>query len=258
MILGDRFDLRSKEDIMQKLLYFSLLFILFSACNKDNNDVADVANVTFAFDMNINGQPIEYGTVYDLNGTAISFDIASFYVGGLELTLDNGSVIDFANNYLLADLGNSFNVNNSFEVAAIQKAKFFIGVDSVTNSQTEMDFTQRPTSDPLGIQDPSMHWNWNTGYKFLRVDGDVDTDGDGTVDTGVAYHLGSNALLKSFDMPLNIQLERGANTLYFSLDLQTLFNGVDVSTELDTHTGNNLPLAMRLHDNLGAAISLRK
>ena len=42
---------------MQKLIFFSLLLVLFSACNKDNNDVADVANLTFAFDVNINANP---------------------------------------------------------------------------------------------------------------------------------------------------------------------------------------------------------
>jgi hypothetical protein len=38
--------------------------------------------------------------------------------------------------------------------------------------------------------------------------------------------------------------------------LASFFNGVDLKTEIDTHTGNNLPLAEKLRDNLGSAISI--
>jgi hypothetical protein len=132
-----------------------------------------------------------------------------------------------------------------------------VGVDPVTNAQTEMDFTSRQPSDPLSIKDPDMHWNWMTGYKFLRVDGDADTDGDGTVDTGIAYHIGSDPFLKNYEISKTIPLKNGQNTMYFTLDLNIFFNGVDLSTELDTHTSNNIPLAERLAENMTTAISIR-
>ncbi len=239
--------------------YFSLAIILALfglACSKDNDSEPDMATLAFAFDFHVDGESLELGKDYTINGTTVSFDVANFYIGGIELEQANGTTIGLQNQYLLAGLDNTATLNGEIEVSDISKARFFVGVDPTTNSQSETDFTSRPSNDPLGIQDPAMHWNWNTGYKFLRMDGNTDTDGDGVTETGVAYHLGSDPMLKNFDLTTQIDLEGGENTLTFSFDLATFFTGVDLSTELDTHTGNNLPLAELLHENLGNALTL--
>ncbi len=234
----------------------TLAAILFSiGCNKLDDVEQTGANLIFAFDILVNGEDFETGTVYDINGTAVSFDIVSYYVGGLVLKQGEAE-ISLQNNYLLASPGFRAGLNGTIAPVNITGVDFFIGVDSITNGQAEVDFIDRPSSDPLGLQDPDMHWNWNTGYKFLRVDGDADTDGDGIVDTGIAYHLGSDPLLKNFSFSTDIPLQVGENTLSFVLDLGSFFEGVDLSTELDTHTGNNLPLAQRLHDNLSTAVTV--
>jgi hypothetical protein len=91
----------------------------------------------------------------------------------------------------------------------------------------------------------------------LRVDGKVDIDGDGMVETPIAYHLGSDSMLKNFDLSTAKTLKSGENNLVVSFDLAAFFEGVDLKVELDTHTGNNLPLAQRLRDNLDSAITIK-
>ncbi len=246
---------------MKNLLLFAFVTLsvtaLFVGCKKDSDDQPDMVELSLAFDFKVGDQDLVLGNDYEINGTMINFEAANYYVGGLSMIQENGTNIDLSQNYLLAGIGNTAAIQGNIEVSNLTQASFFVGVDATTNMQSEADFTSRPTGDALGLQDPAMHWNWMTGYKFLRIDGNTDTDADGTPDTGVAYHLGSAAMLKNFQVNKSIALKGGKNTITFTLDLEKVFSGVDLATELDTHTGNNLPLAEQIRDNLTTALSLQ-
>ncbi|MBK8503095.1 MAG: hypothetical protein IPL46_13305 [Saprospiraceae bacterium] len=245
---------------MKKFNPFILALLLTSvfnySCKKEAAD-PEKASINFQFDFNVAGVPLEFNKFYTINGSSVSFVAANFYLGGLQLTQANSQVIDLSDQYLLAGTGNIASLNSDIEVSDISKIQFFVGVDAATNAQTEIDFTSRTASDPLAIQDPSMHWSWVTGYKFVRVDGNLDIDNDGVADTPVAYHLGTNAMLKTFDIPTNINLKGGENNIVISFDLAKFFTTVDLNVEHDTHTGNNLPLAEKLRDNLSSAIIIQ-
>lgn len=230
------------------------LSIVFIACDKDEEP--DMASLTLEFDFKVGEDDLSLGQEYTINGDKVNFEAVNYYIGGLQLTQANGVVVNLSNQYILAGLGNTATLDGQLEISDFVSAEFFIGVDETTNSQSEMDFTSRPVGDPLGIQDPAMHWNWMTGYKFLRIDGNVDTDGDDVLDTGVAYHLGSAPMLKEFNISKNLSIKGGANSIVFELDLLEVFTGVDLSEEIDTHTGNNLPLAQKIRDNLDGGLTL--
>ena len=234
---------------------FLVILTLATGCKKDA-DEPTVANLQLELDFNVSGEALEFNKDYTINGTKIRFSAARYYLGGLRITQENNAVIDFSTQYLLAEPGAGAIVNEPVAISNIKNVKYFVGVDSITNQMSESDFTNRPTGDPLGIQDPSMHWSWNTGYRFLRVDGMVDTDGDGTADTPVAYHLGNNPMLKNIDINTSILIQGGDNKLTFGFDLAQFFAGVDFPNELETHVGDNLPLATKLRDNLPAAMTV--
>ena len=132
---------------------------------------------------------------------------------------------------------------------------FSIGVEADLNAQTEDDFTNRDATDPLSMQNPAMHWNWNSGYKFLRIDGLVDLDGDDIAETGLAFHLGSNDLLKNVSIDLTKEVIAGRNNFAMTFDFEGLFDSVDFTTEYSTHTGNNPELANKVANNYSKAIS---
>ncbi|MBK8503750.1 MAG: hypothetical protein IPL46_16975 [Saprospiraceae bacterium] len=240
--------------LMPLLLFFAVA-LLNSGCKKDA-DEPTVAHLQIQMDFNVAGQALEFNKDYTIGGTKIRFTAARYYLGGLKITLDNNDVVDFTSQYLLAEPGAGAIVNEPVAISNIKNVKFFVGVDSITNKMSESDFTNRPTGDPLGIQDPSMHWSWNTGYRFLRVDGMADTTGDGIPDTPVEYHLGNNPMLKNIDINTSILIKAGDNKLTFGFDLAQFFAGVDFPFELATHVGDNLPLATKLRDNLPAAMTV--
>ncbi len=242
---------------MSRIPLFLFVFVctfLITSCKKDEPE--ELAELRFEFDFNVDGASLEFNKDYTVNGNTVSFDAANFYVGGIELKMEEGLTITLQDEYLLAGIGNTATLNNDLPLGKIISVKCFIGVDPETNAQEEIDFTSRPPEDPLAIKDPAMHWSWGTGYKFLRVDGDIDTTFDGTTDVGIAYHLATDNMLKHLEFNKEILLTSGENIITFSFDLVDFFDGVDLQKERDTHTHNNPPLAQLLRDNLEKSISV--
>lgn len=243
-----------KKSLLTGSLMLSLLLTSIYSC-KDDNDSPDIADIEFAFNYTVNGAPFNIGQVYEINGTAVSFEFANFYIGGITLQPEEGDPIT-VEEYLLVKPGQQNFSITSLDAGLYQNIQFFVGVADAENDQSEDDFTSRSTDDPLGMDSPSMHWGWIGGYKYIRVDGMTDTDGDGTPETPLAFHLGNNEMhefISNFEFE-QTDLEGGDNQLNFEIDLAKLFEGMDLKTEFKTHVANNFPLAIRYQENLKNAI----
>jgi hypothetical protein len=236
-----------------------VLFAFIMACG--DNDQALVTDVTFNFQFVTADGPIQLDEPFELNGSTVQFETANYYFHGFQMGGNGiGLFYDDTDAHVLArmDLTKTFSDINVAPVD-LTAVEITIGVEETINGQGETDFTDRTSDDPLAIQDPSMHWNWNSGYKFVRFDGEVDTDDDGIVDTPIAYHLGSDALRTDLQIAHdNIPLSAKGNRLTMVFDLEQFFSGVDFQLESnwDTHTGNNLPLAEQLRDNLSSTFTI--
>ncbi len=246
--------------LLSKISLFLLataLTFAFSGCKDE--DEPKTSNLDFNFEFTVDGQALAYGTDIQINGVTVNIETAAFYVSGIEIMPETGSALTADGTHLLVSVGSGAqSVLKDIEPGHYHMASFDIGVQADANSQTETDFTTRASDDPLAAQMPAMHWNWNSGYKFLRIDGVTDTDGDGTPETPLAFHLGTNALLTPVSYDLHHDLEPGDNTLTFEFDLANFFEGVDLSTQTDTHTMNDLPLAQKVAGNLSTAISVKE
>jgi hypothetical protein len=69
------------------------------------------------------------------------------------------------------------------------------------------------------------------------------------------FHLGLDDFLTELEYTVHEDVEKGGNMLHFQFDLAKLFDGIDLSTEYQTHTFDNMELATKFRDNLSAAIS---
>lgn len=239
---------------MKKFNLLSLLLLAicctFTLISCDDDTFSGEVDMNFA--LTVDGDDFESGKTYTINGTAVEFANLGFYVGGITFDgVESQSI--FEDKYLLVTPDNTSFAVGELSADTYDKVSFFIGVDAVTNAMSEEDFTTRASSDPLAAQDYAMHWNWNSGYKFFRIDGQSDTDGDGVVDTDVAYHIGTNALLGQ----LNFDLSKLEDNVEIEFDIAKLFADVDLSTEVNTMTGNNLPLAQQLVANYSTAFSVK-
>lgn len=242
-----------------KILFLTLLSatLIFSACDDDEPTINE-GTVNMMFEYKVGEDAFETGKVYEINGTAVQFDLVNFYVGGIEFKPEHGddtAPVSVDGKYLLVtpDAG-------AQEVATIptghwHTAKFYIGVGAEENGQSEADFTSRDADDPLSVQTPPMHWNWNSGYRFVRIDGSVDTDGDGTPETTMEIHLGTDAYLTEVSYDIHKDIEAGSNMVHFEFDVAKALGGIDLSQEHETHTFDNEELATKVKENLADAIS---
>ena len=66
------------------LALFILTTVAFSACNKDDQPTPEEKVMAgFEFDYVVDGEAYDTSKVYTINGTAVKFTIANFYVVGI-------------------------------------------------------------------------------------------------------------------------------------------------------------------------------
>lgn len=243
------------------LVAIVVLFAFLVACGDNDNDNALISDITFDFQFVTDEGAIQLNRPFELNGSTVMFETANFYFHGLRMGgPETGLFFAEGDTHVLAGMNLTKTFSNiDVEPLDYSGTRIIIGVEEEQNGQIESDFTQRTAEDPLSIKDPSMHWNWNSGYKFVRFDGEVDTDDDGIVDTPIAYHLGTNALRSVIEFQHDtIPLGERINRLSMVFNLDEFFSGVDfqIQSNWDTHTGNNLPLAQQLTANLSSTFTI--
>ncbi len=144
--------------------------------------------------------------------------------------------------------------NDDFEITGL---RFNVGVDACRNDSLD------PTTQEAGPfmpQVPTMYWSWATGYRFVSIDGRLDAseNADGAVDAKFEYHTGLNQLLRRVALETEpLVLSDGKMRLDVKVDLATIFNDVDFTTEWVTHTMNNLPLAEKVTTNATEMFSVQ-
>lgn len=132
--------------------------------------------------------------------------------------------------------------------------KFNIGVPEDLNAKSPVDY---PQNHPLFFS--GEYWDSWDSYIFFKVEGRVDTDGNGMKETGIALHGGSNEALrvKEFAMDFEVKAQE-TTTLYFTIDVKEIFERegavYDLLTTPQIHSLDQIPQANELADNLLEAI----
>lgn len=215
-------------------LYIILILIVATiAVGCDSNEETGSATIAAVADVTFLGEPIDTSEYYQLEDFSYRFDIARFYVGGFVVTA-GGEEIDRSDEpYLLGQESTPAEANLLSDVSVasgIDEITFNIGVGPDINGQSEQDFLSRPVEDPLSVQDPAMHWNWNTGYRFIRIDGvgiiPIDTIVADTIDNVVTVRdtLSDGMVVVSIDTIEQVILDTiqvGADTVKIEYHLGT-------------------------------------
>lgn len=98
--------------------------------------------------------------------TRLQYYVTKFTVvhdGGQETVVSEDTVA-----LLKANNGHSKIPLGQLNVTNVEGIKFHIGVHSPTNNE---DPSMYPPEHPLAPQNPSMHWGWISGYRFLAFEG---------------------------------------------------------------------------------------
>lgn len=222
----------------------ALLFLL--SCKKKDPDPQPSDNfvkLTVQPTYSLDGQQnIQLDTVYTTyEGYKVKFTDINFYLTKLK----NGSVNLLESAYFDYRETGLLLAKVKGDYTQFPNLQGCIGVDSLLNHSDPSVF---PNDSPLNISNAgSMHWGWNTGYIFIKLEGKVDTipnDGIANFDHNFSFHIGTDSYRRDFDFT-NINWQTAsANEKVFSLklDLWTFLhnptNPIDLKTQFLTHTGS--------------------
>lgn len=241
---------------MKKIFYFivAVSAIVFSSCGDDSSEL------TINFKLEYDGEPLVMFDEYNYpDGKTMNFTRFSFYISELNMIKDGTSSevkdVDYIDltmynidkeasekgfDYIIRDLENiDFN-----------GLSFNIGLTPAMNSTVPADYD---SSSPLSLT--SEYWlNWES-YIFAKIEGNIDLDGDGSLETGVALHLGSDPILR------NVQFDNmdGDSNVDILIDLKDVFDSgsiYDIETTPRIHSLSQIDQATELIDNLAQSIKL--
>ncbi|MEZ4825922.1 MAG: MbnP family protein [Bacteroidia bacterium] len=202
--------------------------------------------LTLHFHSMVGDEAFAYNTTYTVNGVAMSFSTAQFYVSGVRVGGD-GVFDTNEDKYLLVKADQSVYEVGEITTGHKHMLMFNVGVDSAAN---HADPTTYESTHPLAPQSPNMHWSWNSGYIFVRVEGLVDTDGNGTPDAEFLFHIGTDAKRTPIALTAHKEVAAVDETIHMEVDFAKLFTGIDLKTDRTTHTGDNPTLAAKFVANL--------
>ena len=215
------------------------------------------AEVSMSLRPTWNGAPLHFeGFRYQTPAKEI-FSVTrwSMLLSGFSLQRDTGEWIDQEGAVAWIDLSTR---RNSWSLGTVppgtyQTLRFDIGLPPDINHGNPANY---PADHPLNPLTNRLHWDWQTGYIFLALEGLIQTNDL----TGYVYHLANDANRTRVEIPVKLHT-RGDAHLNLDADLQRLFTGIQPIRFADqgfsTHSHPNDPLAADIKANLATVFSLR-
>ena len=237
---------------MKELALGTLMILILFSCGDDNKDL--VLN----FKLENNSEPVVMFQEYEFGGTGgLPFELTrfSFFVSDVNATIDgetqNFKEVDYVD---LSESHSSLEkAQEGFEYmigeteGEATAVSFNIGLTSDQNSTLPTDY---PSSNVMSRT--SEYWSgWNS-YVFIKMEGNIDMDGDGVKEKGFALHLGTDEVMRPTSGAYSDN-----QTLTF--DLQKIFscNGdiYDIEGTPMIHSLSQIDKAIELADNIACSIS---
>ncbi len=250
----------------KNLAILTTLAIAITACKKDEEapapsptPAATTGTAEMAFNLYYGNDVLDLNALYhDGSGHVIKFNKVKFYVSNVHLTDHEDNVLGhFEDTYILVDAANADNTFTlgSLSPAEVHHAEITLGLGPDVNN-----------TDPLTVEAPlndaDMMWAWSAdaGRMFLKLEGRVDVDGNGSVDDAgdvdFMYHcLNLNDdLLREIEVHVHADVTAGATaTLHTKVDLGVLVSNLNlVAFPEAMDGGTQCVLAM---DSLATSIS---
>mgnify|MGYP006087375875 CR=1 FL=1 len=189
-------------------------------------------------------------------GYDIQFSNLKFY---LEDIKNDGIIIVEGSLFNYRDNGTSL-FRKEFEKISSGTLTANLGVGPNIN---HLDPSAFENTSPLNILNANdMHWNWNPGYIFLKIEAKVDTiqDGIALFNHNVVYHIGLDENLQTIQFQnMNWTQVGDESQMVLKIDLNNFLNVpdvIDVKTEFSSHSsaGQEI-LTAKVISNFSLALS---
>lgn len=243
------------------ILALLALVALFSCKRKENGtvDTPSVQQSKLSLKPMFGNEILQLDSVYTMsNGFQIQFvDLRAYFTtiqaGGS--TLKDVALFDYRLTGSLIFQANQVVSNPS-------SIQFGIGVPSSINHNDPSLF---PSTNPLNIAIANdMHWDWNPGYIFFKVEAKVDTIVDGITNCNhnLIYHVGTDDYFTDKTVT-NLSwsaVTSNVSEAWLKIDMKNFFENstspIDVKTEFTTHSmASQNALTEKARQNFATSIS---
>lgn len=224
---------------MKQLACTAAIVLVSLGAFAQNNDVV------FRFDHRVGSEPLALNsTIFTLpDGRKALLTRAEFYIAEIELNKPDGSKLPLNNMYLLVNANTPNRIYSAgiWPVEQITGLTLHLGVDAAHN---HLDPSSYPAGHPLAHQNPTMHWGWTAGYRFMAIEGLLDKNGDNIPETIFQYHNLGDSLYQTVELTGTGTLASGVLQVDFKLDYARLFDKLDMSGNLTQHGSGPINAAM--------------
>jgi len=254
----------AKFEDMKRLLIIGLggcMLLTSMSCKEEPsimNEPDPVDTVRIDVQPTFNGNDLHLDSTYvTAEGHQIQFTDLKFYLedvrnGSVQLT--DAMLFDYRERGTLLYDGNG-------KAADFSDLQANLGVGPANNNS---DPTAFDNDSWLNISNAGgMHWGWNPGYIFVKVEAKVDTiqDANDLFDHYVVFHAGLNENLKTVSFSNLNWSAIGSNRHQLSMELnmseflQSSLHTIDVQTEYTTHSAPGQEvLTSKVMDNFKEAL----
>lgn len=241
---------------MKHLTFFTLLVALFcTSCN-----TTTTAPSCEPFELQIthtyNNAPFYLNDLYTSpQNNQMWFTTKKYYLSNVFAVKEDGTKHLLSEIALInADTNENNVIAKNLETGKYKGLEFSLGVDSVLNVQDPTTWTP---DHPLNVFN-NMYWTWNTMYVFAKLEG-FEVSNNDTIP--FLIHTGTNNLYRSniaVDLPFTVN--SGSNsTVILEVDVLSILQQSGYTFNLtqdgQTHTMDNMPLAIQYMDNFTNALN---
>jgi hypothetical protein len=222
----------------KKLFPLILAGILWTACNTEQaNETALEIKIDHTWGSSNEKIILNTPYTHPLTGETISFSKLRYYVSQIALKNLNGEWWNESESYHLATL--SSNATTVLSLKDIPEGdyselSFIVGVDSTRNVSGAQSGALSPTEQ--------MFWNWNTGYIFIRMEGESPQATGTTFSYHIGGYSGANLAIQKCSFHFGNQVLRIRNQAKPQLHLyQNLQNNWNAENTVASHAVIHMP-----------------
>ncbi len=230
---------------MKKILYslplFILLIFFFSCSEKEDKKKDETEKITLALQFFVGNKDLNLLQEYQ-NDLEQRYLLENFklYLSNFEFeSISTNEVFKVENSYYLFSANrekNTFEREILVKKGEFNKINFSIGIDSITNTSLD-NFGDLDISN-------SMAWDWNTGYKFVVMEGKYyNNDSNPRISIPLVFHIGQNQNYKKVSLSFDTVNENGIfstkenKKIILKIDLNDFFSS---PYQIDFNQINNI------------------
>lgn len=204
-----------------------LTYLLFSVFLFNTLLTAQSKELVIELNHLYNNSPFYLNQNYQVdNDKTFSFYRMEYYLHLNSANNTDGSTTEFDELFLLVNPStNEFNLGN-YDIESLNQLNFHIGVSPNLNHN---DPSEWETGHPLAPQNPSMHWGWAAGYRFIAAEGMVDQDGDQVLETVLQYHAVSDDYYTEIVTPVVSKSETNTVRVTLNVNYDKIFENINSS-----------------------------